>query len=443
MGGVGRAVKKAVKGVTKVVKKVVKGITKVAKKVWKGVKGVVKKIGKVFQKMGPLASIAIGFIPGFQGLWASSGIWGAMGKGALVGFVTSGGKLKGALIGAAGGGLGYAAQQGASAFSKGWTGAGEGASISEKISGGFSAVGDSTVSGVSNMFDSASNLLKGGQGGLNYLRADPITGEMTSIYGKSEAASFARMDGESVLHKANEGYVSKLEPKAQKFIADNSETFKDLNPKQMNEIFENQQTAGFGVDAPGIQAAQLKGYQDYVTSEQALAKAGGYTYDKFDADSYLTPSSVEYQSVLDARGLDARSWYGDLLDQPLKPNMMDVNYRGPLTYTESSTDPDDNAFYKSKRTSGGAGGDAARKGANALGSLFGGSGDSSGGSGTKIPFGGGDTSDQYSAGGGLTSAGGTGGVSLNYADYYGGAQDPTTLALNANKQLQSILAMAK
>jgi len=70
--GIFRGIKKAVKGVTKVVKKVVKSIAKVGKKIWKGVKGIAKKISK----LGPLASIAIGFIPGFQGLWASSGIWG-------------------------------------------------------------------------------------------------------------------------------------------------------------------------------------------------------------------------------------------------------------------------------------------------------------------------------------------------------------------------------
>jgi len=57
-----------------------------------------------------------------------------------------------------------------------------------------------------------------------------------------------------------------------------------------------------------------------------------------------------------------------------------------------------------------------------------------------LPFSTGDDGDQYDVTGGLKSAGGTGGVSLNYADYYGGAQDPLTSATNANKQLQSLLA---
>ena len=60
-----KKVKKVFKKVTKVVKKVVKGVSKVAKKVWNGVKGVAKKAGAFITKLGPIANIAMNFIPGF------------------------------------------------------------------------------------------------------------------------------------------------------------------------------------------------------------------------------------------------------------------------------------------------------------------------------------------------------------------------------------------
>ena len=74
-----KKVKKVFKKVTKVVKKVVKGVSKVAKKVWNGVKGVAKKAGAFITKLGPIANIAMNFIPGFGQLWAAYGVWGAMG----------------------------------------------------------------------------------------------------------------------------------------------------------------------------------------------------------------------------------------------------------------------------------------------------------------------------------------------------------------------------
>ena len=120
-----KKVKKVFKKVTKVVKKVVKGVSKVAKKVWNGVKGVAKKAGAFITKLGPVANIAMNFIPGFGQLWAAYGVWGAMAKGALTGFVTSGGSVKGALLGAAGGGLGYGYSKLA------------GNTLSEKISNAF------------------------------------------------------------------------------------------------------------------------------------------------------------------------------------------------------------------------------------------------------------------------------------------------------------------
>ena len=207
MGGIVKKAKKVVKKVTKVVKKVVKGVGKVAKKVWKGVKGAVKKIGKVVKKMGPLASIAIGFIPGFQGLWANAGIWGAMGKGAITGFITSGGKLKGALLGAAGGGIGYGLNAGIDAYQKGVAGLGENATISEKITAGFKAVSTSTSDGVAQMYNSAKDIISTGD--LNkglYLTdsgayVDPSKSH-TGLFGDAPTVSPATDVGTQVLEKA-------------------------------------------------------------------------------------------------------------------------------------------------------------------------------------------------------------------------------------------------
>ena len=120
-----KKVKKVFKKVTKVVKKVVKGVGNVAKKVWNGVKSTAKKFGEKISKLGPVANIAMGMIPGFGQLWTAYGVWGAMAKGAITGYLTSGGNVKGALLGAAGGGLGYG-------YSKL-----PGTSLSEKISNAF------------------------------------------------------------------------------------------------------------------------------------------------------------------------------------------------------------------------------------------------------------------------------------------------------------------
>lgn len=154
--GIGRAFKKVFKGVTKVVKKVTKGISKLAKKVVKGVKGLAKKINK----LGPLAAIAIGFFVPPLG----TGIWGAMAKGALTGFISSGGKLKGALLGAAGGGLGYGMSQGLDAFKSGWSSPtlGENATFTQKLTSAFDAVGTSTSDGVAQMYNSTAKYLKTG-----------------------------------------------------------------------------------------------------------------------------------------------------------------------------------------------------------------------------------------------------------------------------------------
>ncbi len=123
-----KAVKKVTKSVTKVVKNVVstvgkvvktvaKSIVSVGKAVVKGVKSAVKTVGSAFGKLGPLASIALMAIPGFQpfaaGLASSMGITSVVGQGmftgALTGFITSGGDMKAALMGGAMAGLGTVA----------------------------------------------------------------------------------------------------------------------------------------------------------------------------------------------------------------------------------------------------------------------------------------------------------------------------------------------
>ena len=128
-----KGVKNVFSKVTKVVKKVVKSVGKTAGKIWNKVKGVAKKFAKGVSKLGPLANIAIGFIPGFQGLWAGAGIWGQVAKGAITGYLASGGDAKGALLGAVGGGLGHA-----------WNNM-PGKTISEKVGGWFDSWKDTSA----------------------------------------------------------------------------------------------------------------------------------------------------------------------------------------------------------------------------------------------------------------------------------------------------------
>jgi len=152
-----RGAKKVFKKTTKVVKKVVKKIKKVGKKVWGGIKKGVKKIGRAINKLGPIAQMAITYFTG--GLWAAYGVWGAMAKGAIMGYVTTG-SLKGALVGGALGGVGYGIGQGAKAFKGGYMG--ESASFTDKLTAGFKAVGNSTTEGVTNMYNSASKFMESG-----------------------------------------------------------------------------------------------------------------------------------------------------------------------------------------------------------------------------------------------------------------------------------------
>ena len=128
-----KTVKKVVKSVGKTAKKVWDKVKDVGVKVWDGVKNVTKKVSKTMSKFGPFANIAMNFIPGFGQLWAAYGVWGQVAKGAITGYLTSGGDIKGALLGAAGGGLGHA-----------WNNM-SGNTISEKVGGWFDRWTDSTA----------------------------------------------------------------------------------------------------------------------------------------------------------------------------------------------------------------------------------------------------------------------------------------------------------
>jgi hypothetical protein len=124
-----KIVKKTVKTVTSTVKSVAKAVVKVGKAVVKGVSSAVKGIGKTLGKLGPLATMAIMMIPGMQafaaGMWSSMGITSVIGQnmmtGALTGFISSGGDLKGALMGAGMAGLGTAASGAFKGFQAGDT----------------------------------------------------------------------------------------------------------------------------------------------------------------------------------------------------------------------------------------------------------------------------------------------------------------------------------
>jgi len=260
-----------------IVKKVVKGVKKVASKVWKGVKSVVKKVGKAVNKLGPLASIAIGFIPGFQGLWANAGIWGMMGKGAITGFITSGGKLKGALTGAVMGGVGYAAAQGASAFKSGFSSLGENASISDKIMTGFNSVGTSTSNGVMNMYNSAGNFVSGGEGGLNYLTN---TGESIYKYGADLTDPLAQ--GESVLNGAKEGYMkqvkSGLSDYDKQYMESNRDMFAKYDQRQMDEILNYAKKTGENLETSQMLWDQTGGIDLDQSFDYRLGADGAYKY---------------------------------------------------------------------------------------------------------------------------------------------------------------------
>ena len=288
------------KKVKSVVKKVVKSVKKVASKVWSGIKNVAKKVGKAVNKLGPLASIAIGFIPGFQGLWANAGIWGAMGKGAITGFITSGGKLKGALAGAAMGGIGYAAVQGASAFKGGMEAAGTNASISEQITQGFKAVGASTSQGVTNMYESASNLFKGGEGGLNYLTN---TGESVYKYGSDLKDPLAQ--GESVYSEANaknmESIKKGLSDYDKQYMESNKDIFEGYDKRQMDEILEYSKQTGENLETSQHLWEQTGGVDLDQSFDYKQLKDGTYRYTGEGLETTLASQSYSLPDKVDSK----------------------------------------------------------------------------------------------------------------------------------------------
>jgi len=431
--GIFRGIKKAVKGVTKVVKKVVKSIAKVGKKIWKGVKGIAKKISK----LGPLASIAIGFIPGFQGLWASSGIWGAMAKGALTGFITSGGKVKGALIGAVGGGIGYGLNAGMNAYGKGvdnLLAQDPNATISQKITAGFKAVGNSTTEGVMNMYKSASDVLSTGDfGKLNYL---DNTGQ--SIYSRTlldDANAEVAYDkaigdiGPEIHERASQNYVNnnpsefgkRMSPKVQKRMMDMSQ--------QGGETGAISQAKAFGYNSDVGKAF----YKDYTSTLQGTPGSATYQrqmseiYDYADAtNTGLEQSRDLWEQTGGANKSTSFDWSGGGTE-PYKYTA------DGLRATRSSGAGGTPTYISPQEATVEKESDQSKNISDALSSL--------GGSGTPptvLPFStGGD--DQYDVSGGLKAAGGTGGVSLNYADYYGGMAKPVDVAHAANLKLQSLL----
>lgn len=155
MGFVAKAVKSVVKGVGKVVKGVAKGIKSVAKGIAKAAKG----IGKAFKKLGPIASIAMGFMMPQLGFF-SKGILGGIQKGALTGFLTSGGKIKETLKGAAFGGLGATLGEAWQGAKGGWSASTGG--LTDKIAGAIKGATNSVSDGFSNLYDATESFISGG-----------------------------------------------------------------------------------------------------------------------------------------------------------------------------------------------------------------------------------------------------------------------------------------
>ena len=429
MGGIvrkiTRKVKKVVKKVTKVVKKVVKGVGKVAKKVWKGVKGAVKKIGKAVKKMGPLASIAIGFIPGFQGLWANAGIWGAMGKGAITGFITSGGKLKGALIGAAGGGLGYAANAGIDAYQKGYSSLGESASISDKIIAGFGSVGNSTVDGVSNMYNSARDVITTGDfSKVNYLTDSGVsvyTPEGIKEQGFSDIPedTFVRTEkglrrpggemdravgdlGEVVQKNAKVDYINrsgdwtKMSPSDQLRMQQASINGK-FKAMDMAESLGYKRDAGLSY-FKNAQATpdMMREVGDYMAQTNTGYEQGSLLWEQTGGQDLA--QSFDYDINLNT---GKYGYTGDGLELTRQ-----AAFGGTPTYISDPARAKEVAEKNKKHNV-----------ADSLKSLLG----SKGGAGTSLPFSTGDTGDQYNAGGGLLAMSGETGTALDFAQDYGGA----------------------
>lgn len=208
MGFVKKTVKKVAKGVGKVVKGVAKGIKGVAKGIAKAAKG----IGKAISKMGPIASIGMQFmLPGLGGVLSTAlgnPLLGAMAKGAITGFVGSGGDLKGALLGGLAGGALHGAGAVFEGAKAGWT-ASEGG-LTDKITGAFKGASATVEEGFSNLYQSADKFISGG-GDVNAPTAG--TDVMKNVHAQNidiekdyyfEESSYSKLDQDAIVDYAKQ-----------------------------------------------------------------------------------------------------------------------------------------------------------------------------------------------------------------------------------------------
>ena len=175
MGGVVKAIKKAVKGVGKAVKKVVKGVVKVAKKV-------VSAVGDAMGKLGPVGTIALSFIAPYAigGMAGSSIGWvSTIGKGLQAIGSTIAAPFK-ALSSAAGNLLGGAAKSlGTFASEAGLKTIGEGLmTISDKI---YTGIGTGIGDGVSDAFTKTWNGVSEAWGAASDSFASTMNGTESAI----------------------------------------------------------------------------------------------------------------------------------------------------------------------------------------------------------------------------------------------------------------------
>jgi len=175
MGGVVKAIKKAVKGVGKAVKKVVKGVVKVAKKV-------VSAVGDAMGKLGPVGTIALSFIAPYAigGMAGSSIGWvSTIGKGLQAIGSTIAAPFK-AISSAAGNLLGGAAKSlGTFASEAGLKTIGEGLmTISDKI---YTGIGTGIGDGVSDAFTKTWNGVSEAWGAASDSFASTMNGTESAI----------------------------------------------------------------------------------------------------------------------------------------------------------------------------------------------------------------------------------------------------------------------
>jgi hypothetical protein len=321
------------------------------------------------------------------------------------------------------------------AYKQGVSTLGENATISEQITAGFKAVGNSTTEGVMNMYKSASDVLSTGDfGKLNYL---DNTGQ--SIYSRTLLED---ANAEVAYDKAIGDIGPEIHERAsQNYINNNPSEFgKRMSPKVQQRMMKMSMEGG---EAGAINQAKAFGYNSDVGKE---------FYKNYTNDYRGTPSKhlktvleevYDYSKAANS-GLDQGRRLWEQTGGYDQSTSFDWSGGGTEPYkytadglraTRSSGAGGTPTYISPQEATVKKGSDQSKNISNALSSL--------GGSGTTpagLLFSTEDTGDQYDVAGGLKSAGGTGGVSLNYADYYGGAQDPLTSATNANKQLQSLLA---